>query len=251
MRIQYCSDLHLEFPKNKKYFKLNPLKPEGEILILAGDIIPFTEIEKEKAFFDFIADSFEHTYWVAGNHEYYRSDIAQRTGTFTERIRSNITLLNNTTVQFNNIRLIFSTLWSKIDPAKEWIIQKSMADFRLIYNNGGPITTKDYNDLHEGCRTYLTNELNTKTDKTTVVVSHHIPTYFNYPEKYRHSELNSAFIVELFDFIETTDAAFWIYGHSHQAVPDFTIGKTTITTNQLGYVEHGEHLAYQNRTLNI
>jgi hypothetical protein len=37
----------LEYPANKKYLKANPIKPEGEILLLAGDIIPFAEIEKE------------------------------------------------------------------------------------------------------------------------------------------------------------------------------------------------------------
>jgi hypothetical protein len=47
MKIQFCSDLHLEFPINKKYLKANPIKPEGEIPLLAGDIIPFTEIEKK------------------------------------------------------------------------------------------------------------------------------------------------------------------------------------------------------------
>lgn len=35
MKVQYCSDLHLEFPVNKKYLKANPTKPEGEILLLA------------------------------------------------------------------------------------------------------------------------------------------------------------------------------------------------------------------------
>lgn len=107
MKIQYCSDLHLEFPTNKKYLKENPLKPEGEILLLAGDVIPFAEIEKETDFINFLSDSFEHTYWIPGNHEYYRSDIAERTGTFQEKIRSNVSLLNNTAIEHKGIRFFF------------------------------------------------------------------------------------------------------------------------------------------------
>ena len=47
MKIQYWLDLHLEFAVNKKYLKANPIKPEGEILLLAGDIIPFAEMERK------------------------------------------------------------------------------------------------------------------------------------------------------------------------------------------------------------
>jgi len=39
MTFQYCSDPHLESPTNKRCRKANPIKPEGEILLLAGDII--------------------------------------------------------------------------------------------------------------------------------------------------------------------------------------------------------------------
>ena len=35
-----------------------------------------------------------------------------------------------------------------------------------------------------------------------------------------------------------------ITGHGHEVVPDFKIGKTTLTANQLGYVEYGEHFAF-------
>jgi predicted phosphohydrolase len=220
--------------------------------LLGGDIIPFTEIEKENDFFNFLSDSFEHTYWIPGNHEYYRSDIAERAGAFHEKIRSNVSLLNNTAIDHKGVRLLFSTLWSKINPAFELVILKSMADFRLIKNNGKSLTVDDYNQLHEDCRTFLANELSHLTNQKTIVVTHHLPTFRNYPEKYRHSELNTAFATELFDLIESSNVDYWIFGHCHEAVPDFKIGKTTLTTNQLGYVEYGEHLNFvSDRLINL
>jgi len=249
MTIQYCSDLHLEFPVNKRYLKANPIKPEGEILLLAGDIIPFTEMEKETDFFNFLSGSFEHTYWIPGNHEYYRSDISERTGTFHENIRNNVSLLNNTSVEHKGVRLLFSTLWSKINPAFEFVIKKWMADFHLINNNGKKISGDDYDQLHEDCRAFLVKELGTVTNLKTIVVTHHLPTFLNYPQKYRDSELNTAFATELFDLIESSNVDYWIFGHSHEVVPDFKIGKATLTTNQLGYVEYGENHAYSNNRL--
>lgn len=244
MNIQYCSDLHLEFPENKKYLQENPLKPTEEILLLAGDIIPFAAMSGANDFYDFVSDNFAQTYWIPGNHEYYHSDINNRSGVLHEKIRSNVHLVNNKFIDHQNFRLVFTTLWSNISPAKEWTIQRSMADFFVIKNKGKVFTAFDYNHLHATCKDFLTNTLQLKTEKPTIVVTHHIPTFLNYPEKYRESDLNEAFAVELFDVIESSKVNYWIYGHHHQRIPDFKIGNTILANNQLGYVNYRKHRGF-------
>lgn len=98
-----------------------------------------------------------------------------------------------------------------------------------------------YNSLHQESINFLETELKQNAAEKTIVVTHHVPTFLNYPEKYKGDALNDAFAVELVDLIETFVPDFWIFGHHHYNGPDFKIGKTQFVTNQLGYVRAGEH----------
>jgi predicted phosphohydrolase len=241
MIIQYASDLHLEFPENKVFVKATPLQAVGDVLLLAGDIVPFALLDQHKDFFTFLSDNFAKTYWIPGNHEYYHFDAATKHGMLNEKIRNNVFLLNNTSLILDGVKFIFSTLWSKINPANEWQIERSVNDFHVIKYGGARFSAQRFNELHADCMSFLNQELATVATTRNVVVTHHVPTFMNYPKKHKGDILNEAFAVELFDLIEATSPNYWIYGHTHCNTPDFKIGKTKLLTNQLGYVKYDEH----------
>lgn len=241
MKVQFCSDLHLEFPENREFLKLNPLKPEGDILLLVGDVVPFAVMDKYNDFFNYVSNNFKLTYWIPGNHEYYYFDAAARSGVLNEKIRDNIFLVNNVAILHDDVRFIFSTLWSKINPSNEWNLQQSLSDFQVIKFNGERFSPSHFNQLHQDCFNFIQQEVKKPHSGKTVFATHYVPTFLNYPEKYKGDALNEGFAVELFDFIEASNADYWIYGHHHCNTPDFAIGKTQLLTNQLGYVKYGEH----------
>jgi predicted phosphohydrolase len=231
MILQYCSDLHLEFPQNEAYIKANPIKPIGDILILAGDITLFTRIDRQKDFFDYISDHFEATDWIPGNHEYYQSDISNRSGSFEEKIKSNVSLINNVVKEIGAHQLLFSTLWSSISLLNGWRIERSLNDFYQISYDVKRFQIPDYNDLHANSLTFLRSALEADTTGKKVVITHHVPTFKNYPPEYKGDYLNEAFATILDDLILDTTPDYWIYGHHHQNIPEFKIGHTKLLTN--------------------
>ena len=206
---------------------------------MAGDIVPFSEMDKRRDFFNYISDNFKLTYWLPGNHEYYYCDAAERSGSFNEKIRDNIFLVNNISIRHGDVKLIFSTLWSKISPANEWQIARSISDFQVIKFNGRFFSTANFNQFHSDSLNFIERELSQNFTGKTVVVTHHVPTFLNFPSQYKGSILNEAFVVELFPLIESSNINYWIYGHHHSNTPDFNIGNTVLLTNQMGYVRNG------------
>lgn len=260
MKIQYASDLHLEFQENQNFLKQNPIKPMGDILILAGDIVPFGLMDKHNDFFKYVSDHFKTTYWIPGNHEYYYYDLATKCGTFNESIKSNVFLVNNMAFIHEDVKLVFSTLWSKISSENEWNIERSVSDFHAIKYNKNRFSAPVFNQLHADSLAFIESKIHRKEFVTTsvkdqqnfgktLVVTHHVPTFLNYPEQYRQSSINQAFAVELFDLIDTSKVNAWIYGHHHANIPSFKIGNTEMLTNQLGYVKYGEHSLYSSEKI--
>lgn len=112
MKIQYASDLHLEFSDNNSYLKQNPLKPVGEILVLAGDIGYLNDDNNSKhPFWDWASDNYRQVIVSVGNHELYKYyDLAKMPQGIVSSIRKNVKCYYDAVVRIENVDFIISTL---------------------------------------------------------------------------------------------------------------------------------------------
>lgn len=244
MKIQYCSDLHLEFSHNNNYICKNPLSVNGDILILAGDIVPLHDEFFTDSFFSFIADNYKKVFWVPGNHEFYHKDLSEFSNSYNIELRSNINIVHNIELKYENIKFVFSTLWSKISSFNEKNIEQSVSDFDCIEKKEKKIRASDFNKLHNESLSFINKALSNKENKT-VVVTHHLPSNLCNSNVHNNSPINEAFCIDLTNYIEGCDANFWIYGHSHFNQKPLYIGNTILLTNQLGYVHCNEHSKFK------
>lgn len=245
MLIQYCSDLHLEFTTNRRWLTENPILPEGDILIIAGDTYYLGKDFGHLPFWKEVSKNFRETYVLPGNHEYYGGyNVATSLLETKEVIRKNVWLVNNCVIEEPDVRLIFTTLWSRIEQYKADILL-GMNDFRHIRYEDKTIGIEHYNQVHAAAMDFLTGTIHPVPDKRQLVISHHLPSErCNVPE-FQGSALNEAFCVDLTDYIQSTPIDAWIYGHSHRNMPEFEIGGTRMLTNQLGYVHLGEDRSFR------
>lgn len=242
MKIQYASDLHLEFDDNWRFLKTNPLQITGEILILAGDIGYLgDENYINHPFWDWVSANYREVIVCMGNHEFYKNyDIATLINGHCFEIRQNIHSYYNAVVHIDDIDIIVSTLWAKIPLKAAYYTEQLISDFKRIFYNGAILTFADFNREHERCLLFLKEAVKSSSARKKIVVTHHVPSFQMICPRFADSKVNGAFTVELEDFIEGSDIDYWIYGHSHYNV-DVKIGKTKCISNQLGYVFHNEH----------
>lgn len=245
MRIQYASDLHLEFAENWRYLRDNPLKVTGDILILAGDIGYLGDDNYTKhPFWDWASDNYKEVIVCMGNHEFYKYyDIASLPDGYCLKIRKNVHSYYNSVVSIDNIDITVSTLWAEIPLKDSFFTEQVISDFRRILYNGETLTFSEFNQEHRRCLEFIKKVVSTSTADKKVVVTHHVPSFLMQCPKFEDSKANGAFIVELKEYIAESAIDYWIYGHSHYNI-DIQIGSTQCVSNQLGYVFHDENKTF-------
>lgn len=246
MKIQYASDLHLEFGENSRFLKENPMIVSGDILVLAGDIGYLEDDNYSKhPLWNWASRNYRHVYVIPGNHELYKFfDINRLENGWRLDIRNNVSCHYNDVVCLEErIDLILSTLWSRIELQEAYAVEQGVSDFRRILNGDGLIDWIRFNAEYNKCVEFISNSLVESTSEKIIVVTHHVPSFELMSPEFAGSRINGAFTSELKELIKENRIDYWIYGHSHRNI-DKTIGRTRCICNQLGYVFANEHQSF-------
>ena len=243
MRIQYMSDLHLEFQENSRYLKHNELPVTGDVLVLAGDIFYLKDkVAPLTKFWKWASENYRQVLIVPGNHEYYNySDVMERGLQWRWMFRENVGYYQNQIVHIDDTDFVLSTLWSRVNPNDEYFVWKGMNDFRQIKFGGKLLQVEEFNRMHKTCIDFIRKSIKESTAAHIVVVTHHLPTLQVVAPHHKGYVLNSAFASEYGELIANSRIDAWIYGHSHTNI-DTVISGTRIICNQMGYVFEDEHL---------
>ena len=77
LRIQFVSDLHLEFEANRLFLRQHPLEVTGDVLLIAGDSAYLDtprsggDTYTRYAFWDWAAAHYQQVVVCLGNHDFY------------------------------------------------------------------------------------------------------------------------------------------------------------------------------------
>ena len=227
MKINYVSDLHLEFgPMN--------IEPEsGDVLVLAGDITVKGRVD----WINDMATKFNHVIYVLGNHEFYRGAMDSVYRKTKETLVDNVHVLNNESITISGVKFHGATLWSDFlngDPISYLQCGTGMNDYRLIRAGDGNhrFTPEVAHALHNTSKVFLQENVK----KGDVVVTHMAPSLLSIHEIYKHNMyINGAYASDLSELILDTQPKYFFHGHVHTSF-DYTIGNTRVLCNPRGYV---------------
>jgi 3',5'-cyclic AMP phosphodiesterase CpdA len=227
------SDLHLEmFPG----FRLDPAQVTEPNLILAGDIAD-PSADEYRLFLGHCSQLFERVFVILGNHEMYGSSVEEATSAARNVCDSlpNVHLLTRSHFDVGSeVRIIGTTLWSKIPKSEAFSVGCFIGDFRHIRG----LDVYKYNYLHATDVEWLDSEISRAAHdgKRLLVVTHHAPIVrgASLPE-HTLSPLNCAFATDLRHLL-VEPVSVWVHGHTHHS-HDTMSGTCRVVANQRGYAD--------------
>jgi len=225
VRIQYFSDIHLEFGA------LAVTPTDADIVVAAGDIgIGRQGLEWLKLFR-------KPVLYVAGNHEFYGQEQLSNLANLTSGASgSNVQFMEKRSWEYGGVRFLGCTLWSDLggddnDQLEELV--SIVNDFRKIRYRAEPLNAESYLRLHRESRRWLLAELAKPFSGKTVVVTHHAPTPWSWRDSPNQLKRH-AYCNDLREVLHSFEIAAWFHGHTH-AVSDYRCSGTRILCNPRGY----------------
>jgi predicted phosphohydrolase len=227
MKIQISSDLHLDQLKGFNSYTLFDYKkliyPEGDILILAGDVCRIEDLKKYEKFFKYLNNNFHYIIYIPGNHEFYNKksmNIEEMTEIMKIFLENNdyknFIYLDNRSVLVEDILFTGSCLWCHphIDPPSWFNID---------------ISKEEICKMNKESINYL-EKISSVNHKNHIIITHYPPLQldlkFDYSKKdqYRDYYINKNILLN-------SPPKYWIFGHTHNNFKK-EINSTTYLSNQ-------------------
>lgn len=231
MLVQPMSDLHLEFDKDGGETFVTELPVLGDVLVLAGDVLPLRTEKEIARVFGWFCQRFPQVVFVPGNHEYYGTTPFEATAKLQSvgaRL-ANLHVLDGGMTTILGRRFVGATMWFReVEPSErpKFPNLELLNDFRLIADFVPWVYETHHTDL-----AFL--EENVRPGD--VVVTHHLPHDRSVAQQFIGSPLNRFFVADdAMPLAERSGAALWIHGHTH--IPcDYLLGDTRVVCNPRGY----------------
>ncbi len=225
MKINYFSDIHLEFGELQKP------DTDADIIIAAGDIGIFEQGAEWLKTFK------KPVIYVAGNHEFYGYEHTETLIEIREKCEnSNIHFLENEQLVLNGVRFLGCTLWADLfaeGKKKAEKLDQKLNDFKKIQFLGEAFDPNQFSWLYQRSKEWLESELAKPFDGKTIVITHHAPTAWSWNDSPTALK-KLAYCNDLKSFIHEYDIAAWFHGHIHSPA-DYRIAGARILSNPRGY----------------
>ncbi|MBI2379530.1 MAG: metallophosphoesterase [Gammaproteobacteria bacterium] len=242
MKLQFASDLHLEFRAKggSGFVGGAPLqRTDADVIVLAGDIAVGTAAAGYAA--EVAEEHGKPVILVPGNHEYYGGEYANRHQELrlaTER-HADVHFLAPGAVELAGVRFLGATLWTDFglfgDPITAMeAAMSALSDFVAIRVGDRLMAPSDQLAMHRKELADLRQALATPFTGATVVITHHAPAWDSVAPQYRRHELTPAFVSELDAMVAECGAVLWVHGHTHGSF-DYRLGCTRVVCNAGGY----------------
>ncbi|MGZ4968951.1 MAG: metallophosphoesterase [Methylobacter sp.] len=225
MRINYFSDIHLEFGL------LKAPNNDADIIVAAGDIGVGTQGV------DWLKELNKPVIYVAGNHEFYTQEYQQTLQLIRQQCAdSNIRFLENDCFIFQDVRFLGCTLWADLfvdGDEKAETLGKTLNDFQRIQFAEKPFDVLQFSRLHQSSKIWLEQELARPFPGKTVVITHHAPSLWSWNGSV-HNLKKLAYCNDMKPLLHEYEIAAWIHGHVHSQL-DYRIAGSRILCNPRGY----------------
>lgn len=241
MKIQFVSDLHLEYNKGYK----NMITPSAPILCLNGDICACGIEKGLKLFIEFLSyykDKFDYILHIAGNHEYYGNYKEDKTFSYIElnEIFKNLNqkfynyyFLNNDIFQYKDAIFLGTTLWTNIPQKAVFEIDRQINDYVFIkYSRTRYLQVSDVNKFHQDSVKYIEYICKKYPEKKIILLTHHKPIWEE--NKYSGDVTKHAYETDL-RYLLKSPIKICIFGHTHEHMDITTENGVRILSNTLGF----------------